>query len=243
MSNDALRPSTAMIFAAGLGTRMRPLTLAKPKPLIEVGGKALIDYMLDLFAQAGLNTAIVNVHYLADQIESHLCQRQNPQLIFSDERECLLDQGGGIKKALPHLQDEAFFICNTDAFWLEGPQSNIARLAAHWMPRDMDALLLLAPCATSIGVEGKGDFHIDAQGRLTRRNENQSAPFVYTGVGIIKTEFFRHEPRDIFPLAPLLFDIAAQGRLYGLRLDGLWMHVGTPDAIIEAEEALILSLH
>lgn len=241
-TDNSLVPRTAFIFAAGLGTRMRPLTATCPKPLVRVAGRALIDYALNLFAQAGLHRAIVNVHHLADQIEDHLRERIQPQIIISDERATLLDQAGGIKKALPLISEDAIFICNTDAFWTEGPQSNLRALAARWAPDVMDALLLLAPCATSVGVEGQGDFDMDAQGRLTRRREHHTAPFVYTGVGIIKTDLFRHDARDIFPLAPILFELAQKGRLYGMRLDGIWMHVGTIDAISLAEESLIAAL-
>ncbi len=236
-------PKTAMVFAAGLGTRMQPLTKVHPKPLIKVAGRPLIDYMLDLFAQNDLETAVVNVHYLADQIEAHLAHRKSPRIVISDERAKLLDQGGGIQKALPHLGTEPFFICNTDAFWIEGPLSNIKRLAQAWDPDRMDALLLVAPTATSIGVDWSGDFTMDPEGRLMRRAERIVAPFVYTGVGIIKPELFQDQTDDVFRLAPFLFDAANRGRLFGERLDGIWMHVGTPDAIKDAEEALETSNH
>ena len=229
--------STAMIFAAGLGTRMRPITNSIPKPLVKVGGKALLDHVLDECARNDITRAVVNVHYLPDQIETHLKTRNAPQIIISDERALLLDQGGGIKKAQAHLED-AFFVANTDAFWVEGPQSNIARLRAAWDPDKMDALLLLASTSTSIGVDWSGDFHMDAAGRVTRRGENETAAFVYSGFGILKRAPFAQDPRDVFRLAPFLFEAAEKGRLFGLRLDGLWLHVGTPQAIEEAERAL-----
>ena len=190
----ASMPRTAMVFAAGLGTRMRPVTDTMPKPLIEVGGKALIDHMLDRFADAGLETAIVNVHYRADQLETHLAGREHPRVVISDERDCLLDQGGSIKKALPILGDAPFFLCNTDAFWLEGPRSNLAALAARWDPERMDVLLLVAATTSSIGVDWAGDFDMSADGRLRRRDERGVAPFVYAGIGIIKPELFADAP-------------------------------------------------
>ncbi len=231
-------PRTAMVFAAGLGTRMRPLTNAKPKPLIEVAGKPLIDHVLDRLAADGVETAIVNLHYLADQIEAHVKGRTSPRVVLSDERSLLLDQGGGIRKVLPLLGDEPFFICNTDAFWIEGPSSNMARLARAWDPDRMDALLLVAAAATSIGVDSTGDFTMTPDGRLQKRDERGVAPFVYTGVGIIKPQLFAREKRDAFRLAPFFFEAAEKGRLFGQRLEGLWLHVGTPEAIGEAELAI-----
>jgi len=231
-------PKTAMVFAAGLGTRMLPLSRTCPKPLIKVAGKALIDHVLDPLAQIGLPQAIVNVHYLADQIEAHVKNRLAPQIILSDERAQLLDQGGGLRKVLPLLGDDPFLICNTDAFWVEGASSNLRRLINTWQPEIMDILLLVAPAATSIGVDSSGDFLMDAEGRLSRRAENGVAPFVYTGVGIMKPELVAAEKKDIFKLAPLFFEAALKGRLFGLRLDGLWLHVGTPEAIEEAEQAI-----
>jgi len=232
------RPDTAMVFAAGLGTRMRPISDTIPKPLVKVAGKALIDHCLDLFEKAGVRRAIVNVHYLADQIEAHLKDRKHPGIIISDEREKLLDQGGGIKKVVTLFDTRPCYLCNTDAFWLEGPMSNIARLTDLWDPQRMDALLLLADRKNSVGVDWDGDFHLGADGRVTKRAEGEVADFVYSGVGIIKTEPFAQDTRDVFRLAPFLFDAAEKGRLYGLALEGQWLHVGTPAAIGEAEAAI-----
>ena len=235
-------PSTAMVFAAGLGTRMRPITDAIPKPLVEVGRRALIDHVLDRFAEDGVERAIVNVHYLPDQIERHLAGRKTPKIVVSDERALLLDQGGGIRKALPHFGSEPFFVANTDAFWIEGPQSNLRRLAEAWDPERMDVLLLLANASTSVGVDWPGDFHMAPDGRLTKRKEAEVAPFVYSGVGIMKPRLFARETREVFRLAPFFFDAAEQGRLHGVRLEGLWLHVGTPEAIGEAERAIARSV-
>lgn len=232
-------PHTAMVFAAGLGTRMRPVTDLLPKPLIPVAGKPLIDHMLDRFAAIGLRRAIVNLHYRADQIEAHLVGRERPEIVLSDERARLLDQGGGIRKVLPLLGDTPFFLCNTDALWLEGPRSNLAALAARWDPAIMDVLLLVASTTTSVGVDWAGDFTMAADGRLVRREERAVAPFVYAGVGIIKPELFADMPVDTpVRLAPRFFEAAAEGRLFGQRLDGQWLHVGTPEAISEAEDTI-----
>lgn len=231
-------PRKAMVFAAGLGTRMRPLTDTMPKPLIKVGGKPLIDHMLDRFAEAGVETAVVNVHYFADQLEAHLSARTAPAVIISDERDRLLDQGGGIRKALPLLGDDPFFLCNTDAFWVAGARDNLKALAECWAPDKMDALLLVAAVTSSIGVDWQGDFTMDPDARLAKRKEREVAPFVYTGVGIIKPELFAGQTQDIFRLAPFFFEAAAKGRLYGQRLDGVWLHVGTPEAVTDAERCL-----
>jgi MurNAc alpha-1-phosphate uridylyltransferase len=231
-------PAKAMVFAAGMGTRMRPLTDRVPKPLVAVAGKPLIDHVLDRFALASVETAIVNVHYLAGQIEAHLAARKVPRIAISDEREKLLDQGGGIAKALPLLGPEPFFLANTDAFWIEGPGNNLGRLAASWDPDRMDILLLVAAATASVGVDSPGDFNMAPDGRLTRRPEREIAPFVYTGVGIVKAALFERETRDIFPLAPFFFEAAKTGRLFGQRLDGLWLHVGTPQAIEDVERKI-----
>ena len=232
-------PHTAMVFAAGLGTRMRPVTDTMPKPLVPVGGKPLIDHMLDRFAEIGLERVIVNVHYRAGQLESHLACRASPKIVISDERAKLLDQAGAIRKVLPLLGEDPFFLCNTDAFWLEGPRSNLAALAARWDPAIMDVLLLVASTTTSVGVDWAGDFTMAADGRLRRREERAVAPFVYAGIGIIKPELFAAMPVDTpVRLAPCFFEAAENGRLFGQRLEGQWLHVGTPEAIVEAEETI-----
>ncbi len=235
-------PAAAMVFSAGLGTRMRPITDTRPKPLVNVGGRAMIDHTLDRLAEAGVERAVVNVHWLADQIEAHVAGRTSPRVIISDEREKLLDQGGGIVKALPALGTQPFFICNTDAFWLEGPRSNLQQLAQAWDPDKMDVLLLVAASTASVGVDWPGDFTMEPDGRLVRRDERLVAPFVFSGVGIIKPELFADETRDVFRLAPVFFDAAERGRLYGLRLEGIWLHVGTPEAIADAESAIARSV-
>jgi N-acetyl-alpha-D-muramate 1-phosphate uridylyltransferase len=235
-------PDKAMVFAAGLGTRMRPITDTIPKPLVSVAGKPLIDHTLDRLAEAGIETAVVNVHYRAAQIEAHLATRERPRIIISDERAQLLDQGGGLRKALPLLGEQPVLISNTDAFWVEGPKPNLPRFAAGWDAEQMDILLLVAATSASVGVDWLGDFTMDASGRLKGREERRVAPFVYTGVGIIKPQLFQDRTEDVFRLAPYFHKAAAAGRLFGARLDGLWFHVGTPGAIDEAERTVARSI-
>lgn len=238
---SAFFPDKAMVFAAGLGLRMRPLTDRVPKPLITVAGKPLIDHALDRLASAGVKTAVVNVHYLADQIQTHLSTRKSPRILISDEREKLLDQGGGIARALPLLGPDPFFIVNTDAFWIEGPADNLCRLAAAWDPERMDILLLVAAATASVGIDSPGDFQMAPDGRLTRRAEHEIAPFIYAGIGIVKPDLFKAETRDVFSLAPFFFEAAKAKRLFGQRLDGLWIHVGTPEALAQAEREIARS--
>ena len=231
-------PTTAMVFAAGLGRRMRPITDTTPKPLVEVAGRALIDHCLDRFADNGVARAVVNVHWLADRIEAHLAKRTTPRIVISDERGQLLDQGGAVKRALPLIGAQPFFLCNTDAFWIEGPRSNLRRLAEAFDAQTMDAILMVAASAGAVGVDWPGDFTMDREGRLTAREPRRVAPFVYTGVGIIKPQVFDGVVEDVFRLAPFFYRAAEKGRLYGLRLDGLWLHVGRPESIAEAERAI-----
>jgi MurNAc alpha-1-phosphate uridylyltransferase len=231
-------PRTAMVLAAGRGERMRPLTDRLPKPLVAVAGKALIDHVLDRLAAAGVERAVVNVHYLAEQIERHLAARRRPAIVISDERTQLLDTGGGVAKALGALGPEPFFHVNSDTIWIDGVKPNLERLAEAFHPDRMDALLLLAPTASSIGYEGRGDFTMAADGRLRRRAEREIAPFVYAGAAVLRPGLFDGAPTGTFPLTALFDRAAAAGRLFGLRLEGVWMHVGTPDAIAKAESVI-----
>lgn len=233
------QPHTAMVFAAGLGTRMRPVTDTIPKPLVRVAGHTMLDHMLDRLAEAGVSRAVVNVHYRADQIEEHLRGRTAPEIVVSDERARLLDQAGGIRRALRALGPDPFVICNTDAVWIAGPRPNLPRMFGDWDPERMDVLLLVAEAAGSVGVDWPGDFHMDSEGRLARRAEGDVAPFVYAGVGLMKPEAFAGLDDGVpVRLAPYFFDAAAEGRLFGTRLDGRWLHVGTPEAIAEADAAI-----
>jgi MurNAc alpha-1-phosphate uridylyltransferase len=227
----------AMILAAGLGQRMRPITDTLPKPLVRIGGKAMLDHALDRLAEAGVEEAVVNVHHLAAQIERHVAGRAQPRITISDERAELLETGGGVKKALPLLGAEPFFHVNSDSLWSETGPSNMAAMAARWDAAGMDMLLLLARREGSVGFDGRGDFFRGDDGLLTRRGSAESAPYVYAGVAIMKPELFADTPDGPFSLN-LLFDRAiATGRLHGLVLDGQWLHVGTPEAITPAEAA------
>jgi MurNAc alpha-1-phosphate uridylyltransferase len=236
-----VRPRRAMVLAAGLGTRMQPLTARMPKPLVKVGGRALLDHVLDRLADAQVETAVVNVHYLADQIIDHVAHRRRPAVSISDERAAVLGTGGGVVKAMSRLGHEPFFHVNSDTIWIEGPRPNLSRLAAAFRHERMDALLLMAPTATSIGYHGRGDYSLNPDGALRKRGERDVVPFVYAGAAILAPELFRDAPAGAFALTRL-FDRAEEGgRLFGLRLEGTWMHVGTPEAIIEAESAILAS--
>lgn len=228
-----------MILAAGLGTRMRPLTDDRPKPLINVAGKPLIDYALDRFANAGVARAVVNVHYLADMLEAHVVQRAAPEIIVSDERAELLETGGGLKKAEAFLGARPIFCTNTDAILVDGDTGDrnaepCARLTNGFDPDAMDALLLLVPKERASGYDGRGDFHLSPDGRLDWRGEDD-APFVFTGLQIISPLLLKDAPDGPFS-TKLLWDKAkTAGRFYGVVHDGLWMHVGDPDGLREAE--------
>lgn len=237
-SSTQVIPRHAMVLAAGLGTRMRPLTDTIPKPLVKVAGKPLIDHVLDRLARTGVERAVVNVHHFADQMQQHLAQRKHPQVVISDERGLLLGTGGGVRKSLPELGSAPFFHVNSDSIWIDGVKPNLARLANIFDPAAMDALLLLAPAAGSIGYSGRGDFAMTPDGTLRKRAEQEIVPFVYAGAAILSPALFKDTPTGELSLTTL-FDRAAQtGRLHGLRMEGVWMHVGTPAAIALAEAAI-----
>ena len=234
-------PKTAIVLAAGLGKRMLPITEQTPKPLVRVCGRALLDHALDALARAGVEKAVVNVHHLADQVEAHLRDRTSPLIVISDERDRLLESGGGVAKALPHLGGAPFYVLNADSFWIEGFRPNLGNLAAHWNDEAMDVLLLVTGMANAIGYSGAGDFTMDSVGRLTRRDERRVAPFAYAGAAILHPRIFADCPDGPFSLNAIFDRALERGRLFGLRLDGLWLHVGTPEAIHEAEEAIARS--
>jgi MurNAc alpha-1-phosphate uridylyltransferase len=231
-------PRRAMVLAAGLGTRMRPLTDTMPKPLVKVAGRPLIDHVLDRLVDAGVEIAVVNVHHFADQLIEHLGRRLRPRIAISDERGLLLGTGGGVRKALPELGDGPFFHINSDTIWVDGVKPNLARLAEAFDPAAMDALLLLSPTTDSIGYTGRGDFAMAPDGRLTRRRDRNTVEFVYAGAAILRPALFIDAPEGEFPLTDIFDRAAKKGRLFGLPLDGLWMHVGTPAAVKEAEAAM-----
>jgi N-acetyl-alpha-D-muramate 1-phosphate uridylyltransferase len=231
-------PRTAMVLAAGLGLRMRPLTDTMPKPLVAVAGKPLLDHVLDRLADAGVERAVVNIHYLGEQIEQHLKDRTRPAITISDERGLLLGTGGGVVKALPALGGAPFFHVNSDTLWIDSVKPNLTRLAEHFDPAEMDALLLLASTSGTTGYIGRGDFAMLPDGRLKKRSERDVVPFVYAGAAILAPALFKGAPEGEFSLTTLFDRAAEAGRLHGLRLEGLWMHVGTPDAIATAEKAI-----
>jgi MurNAc alpha-1-phosphate uridylyltransferase len=233
-----MAPKRAFVLAAGLGTRMRPHNGHIPKPLVEIGGKSLIDHVLDRLADAGVERAIVNVHYLANALEQHLAQRQRPQIVISDERSALLGTGGGVVKALPQLGDAPFFLVNSDTVWLDGVKPNFTRLADAFDADAMDALLLLAPTTDSIGYSGRGDYVMLPDGRLRRRAEREVVPFVYAGAALLAPALFTDAPQGAFALTQLFDRAGEKDRLFGLRLEGVWMHVGTPEAVSAADAAL-----
>jgi MurNAc alpha-1-phosphate uridylyltransferase len=234
-------PRKAIVLAAGLGKRMLPITATMPKPLVKVAGRSLIDFALDKLHEAGVETAVVNVHHFADMLEAHLRGREAPRIVVSDERSELLETGGGVRKALPLLGDEPFITFNSDSLWIEGKEPNLLRLVQAWDPDRMDILMLVAPLSTSIGFEGRGDFHQDSDGRLRRRGTGDSAPFAYAGVAIVKPELVHGTPDGAFSANAFYDRAIAKNRLYGLCLEGQWLHVGEPQAIAEAERCLAAS--
>lgn len=231
-------PRCAMVLAAGLGTRMRPLAPDLPKPLVAVAGRTLIDRVVDRLAAAGVSRVVVNVHHRADQLTAHLTRRTAPQIVISDERSALLDSGGGVAKALPLLGPEPFIVHNCDSIWTEGAGSNLARLCEAWDERVMDGLLLLAPVAASLGYAGRGDFALVPDGRLLRRGGDEMAPFVFAGVSIMAPRLMRDMPEGAFSLNRPWDRALGEGRLCGIVLEGQWMHVGDPQAVADAERYL-----
>ncbi len=230
---------TAMTLAAGFGKRMLPLTIDRPKPMVSLAGEPMIDHVLERLAKAGVERAIVNLHYQADVLERHLAKRQQmPAILFSNERDEILDTGGGIKRALPLIGEQPFILHNSDSVWIEHETDNLAALKAHYDADNMDALLLLAPVSTSLGYDGRGDFFIEEQGRLRRRAQNETSPNVFIGVSILHPRLFDDSPDGAFSIN-LLWDRAMrEGRVYGIAFEGQWMHVGTPDALIEAQKVI-----
>jgi MurNAc alpha-1-phosphate uridylyltransferase len=238
MTAPTTAPTTAMVLAAGLGTRMRPLTDDRPKALVDLAGRSLIDHVLDRLAGAGVDRAVVNVHWFADRLEGHLAGRgRGPAIVISDERAALLETGGGLKKAAPLLGPDPVFVANIDSVWTDRGDA-LGDLARLWDPARMDAVLLLARREGSIGFEGGGDFFLADDGRLTFRGEAAEAPFAYMGVHITRPDYADAGPDGPFSLSPLWRASAAAGRLYGCVLDGDWMHVGDPQARDAAEAKL-----
>ena len=232
------RPKRAMILAAGLGTRMRPLTNTVPKPLVKVRGKALIDHVIDRLVAAKVELVIVNLHHHADLLKAHLAQRKDVEIRTSDETERILGTGGGVFNALPWFEDEPFFVHNSDSIWVEGYGRALERMIGRWNPETMDALLLAASLSNAIGYEGPGDFLMDSEGHLSRLPEQRLSPFAYPGVQIVHPRLFAGAKPGAFSINPLWDRAIEMDRLYGMRLDGVWMHVGTPEALAQSEAYL-----
>ena len=231
----ARMPKRAMVLAAGLGKRMRPLTDTTPKPLLAVAGRTLLDRALDRLADAKIERAVVNVHYLGAQIEAHLKSRTTPPIAISRE-DVLLETGGGVAKALPLLGDAPFFAVNADVLWLDGATPALRRLARAWDDAQMDALLLMQSTATARGYEGRGDYFLDAVGRLKRRRGSEVAPYVYAAVQILHPRLFQGAPSGAFSLNVLYDKAQEAGRLWGIVHDGLWFHVGTPEDLAATDQ-------
>lgn len=228
----------AMIMAAGLGTRMRPLTNDRPKPMVTVRGRTLIDHAIDRLVAAGVDLVVVNLHYRAQQLRDHLAQRRDIEIRYSEETDEILGTGGGVVKALPHFQGESFFVLNSDSVWVEGITSALPSMQAAWDESRMDALLLLAAMTTAMGYEGRGDFNLAPDGKISRVKELISSPFAYPGVQIVHPRLFDNPPDGAFSTNVVWDRAIAKGRLYGIRLDGVWIHVGTPEAREDAERYL-----
>jgi MurNAc alpha-1-phosphate uridylyltransferase len=233
-------PDTAMVMAAGLGKRMRPLTATRPKPLIEVNGKPLIDHVFDKLRAAGISKAVVNVHYLADVLEAHLAANADGiDIKVSDERQLLLETGGGLVQAAPMIDSDPFFAINSDNFWVDGPSDTLRLHASHWDEEAMDALLLLVPHARAYNHRGLGDFHMDRFGRLSRRGRLKVAPYVITGIPLVSKRLLKDAPEGAFSTNILWNRAIAEGRCYGAVHQGLWFDVGTPASVKATEATLV----
>lgn len=232
--------TAAMIMGAGLGTRMRPLTDDRPKPLVTVGGKTLIDHSIDRLVAAGVTLVVVNLHYKAAMLQAHLAKRHDVEILFSDETEMLLDTGGGVVKAMPHFGDQSFFVLNSDSIWIENSTPVLSAMLAAWDETRMDGLLLLADMKTALGYEGTGDFALKPDGHLIRARDaaGGDAVYAYPGVQIAGPRLFADAPQGAFSTNIMWDRAIAQSRLSGTVMDGAWIHVGTPEARDEAEAIL-----
>ncbi|HJP20050.1 MAG TPA: nucleotidyltransferase family protein [Alphaproteobacteria bacterium] len=231
-------PETAMVLAAGLGTRLRPLTDTRPKALVEVAGRSLIDRALDRLVAAGVNRAVVNLHHHAETLRYHLAGRRDIDIVCSDESRELLDTGGGVAKALSLLGSAPFLVVNADALWFDGTRNTLHRLAEAWDGRRMEALMLMHPTVQAVGYDGRGDYHMAPTGRLRRRNHSEVVPFLFAGVQILSPKLFADGPTGAFSLNRIYDQAEGRRRLFGCRHLGIWMHVGSPAGLAEAEAAL-----
>jgi MurNAc alpha-1-phosphate uridylyltransferase len=228
----------AMILAAGKGTRLRPITDRTPKPLVKVAGRPLIEYSFDLLKAAGIRRVVVNKHHLADQIEAYVANREDFEITVSDETAALLETGGGVLKALPLLGKNPFFVLNSDVIVRDHRTNSLIQMVSRWNPEEMDVLLLLHPVSSADGYQGRGDFTMDESGQLTRRDERSSAPFMFTGIQLLNPALFDDSPEGAFSLNVIYDKAADAGRLFGLRHDGQWLHVGTEEALESASRKI-----
>ena len=233
-------PKRAMVLAAGLGTRLRPITDTVPKPMVKVAGRPLIDYVLDRLAAAGVEEVVVNTHHLAEVLRSHLARRSSPRLQFSHE-DPILETGGGIKKALPLLGRDPFFAVNGKIVWLNGKTDALVRLTQAWNDDAMDALLLLQPTVSAVGYDGPGDFLVDQEGRVRRRRDWEVAPFLFSGIQLLHPRIFADSPDGAFSMNVLYDRLIEAGRLFALRHDGEWLHVSTQQHLADVEAYLARS--
>lgn len=228
----------AMVLAAGLGLRMRPVSETRPKPLVTIAGRTMLDHVLDRLIEAGVERIVVNIHYRPEMIREVLARRREVEIVISDETDKLLDTGGGIAKALAHFEGEPFFTHNADSLWTEGMGRTLAHMKARFDPERMEALMLMASTVSSLGYFGRGDFMMGEDGRLTRRDEARVAPFVWAGVQVVHPRLFKDCPKSAFSTNLLWNRAIEAGRLFGIRHDGVWMHVGCPEGLRQAEAFL-----
>lgn len=237
MSKYEIVPNTAMVLAAGLGKRMRPLTDTMPKPMVPVNGKPLLGHVMDRLVDAGVERAVVNLHYLGEQIQDYLADEDRLDIVFSLESE-LLETGGGVKKAMPILGTDPFYVINSDAFWLDGYENTLVRLAREWRDDMMDALLILQSTVYAYGYTGYGDFSADPDGKIDRRQESETTPWLFSGIQILHPRAFENAPEGAFSLNVVYDKARDADRLYGMIHDGEWFHIGTPESIPDVEEFL-----
>ncbi|MAV88749.1 MAG: mannose-1-phosphate guanylyltransferase [Rhodospirillaceae bacterium] len=227
---------TAMILAAGLGLRLRPITNKIPKPLVKVANRTLLDHTIDKLLAIGVKTAIINIHYLGDQIRQHLSERTDLEIIFASEADTLLETGGGIKNVLEYFGNEPFLACNADVLWLNGPSPVLKRMQNSWHDEQMDGLLMLHSTVEAYGYTGNGDFELDSVGKLSRKLERELTPYLFTGVQILHPRIFKGTPSGAFSLNMIYDKLIKTDRLYGILNDGEWFHIGTPDGLDQAEK-------
>ena len=234
---ETVIPKTAMVLSAGFGKRMRPLTDTMPKPMVPVNGTPLIGHVMNRLVDVGVERAIVNLHYLGEQIQNYLADENRLEIVFSEEVD-LLETGGGVKHAMSLLGSNPFYVINSDAFWLDGYENTLRRLAREWREDKMDVLLMLQSTVYAYGYEGLGDFDAEASGKLERRQESAVTPWLFAGIQIVHPRALKNTPEGAFSLNVVYDQVSEAERLYGMIHDGEWFHIGTPQSIAETEEFL-----